>query len=275
MKSKALQKQLIAAVAMVLVAAIAVSSSTYAWFAQNTAVTAEKVTVTAQTAKNLSISLDNSNWSTSAALTDPAATYWPISASENNKAIGTTASGTLNAQDGVNFYIIKAANKVQSADDKAATVAFNDATLADAESLAANFEADTTNFWTDDIYLRYEYTDGETTPIDAKVTVLLPAGTVAGDLKIEKAMHVAFATEALGWKNIDLTSAAFHAADAAHDNKPYVEASLTSILTLTANTPQLVKAYIWFEGEDTDCFTNNAVAPKAMTTSLEFSIPTT
>ena len=48
MSVKALQKQLIAAVAMVLVAAIAVSSSTFAWFAANTTVTASGMQVTAQ-----------------------------------------------------------------------------------------------------------------------------------------------------------------------------------------------------------------------------------
>ena len=36
MQSKAIKRQLLAAVAMVLVAAIALGSSTYAWFANNT-----------------------------------------------------------------------------------------------------------------------------------------------------------------------------------------------------------------------------------------------
>ncbi len=50
MTIKALKKQLIAAVAMVIVAAIAVSSSTFAWFASNTRVTASQMSVTATTA---------------------------------------------------------------------------------------------------------------------------------------------------------------------------------------------------------------------------------
>ena len=48
MSIKALQKQLIAAVAMVIVAAIALSSSTFAWFAANTTVTATGMNVAAQ-----------------------------------------------------------------------------------------------------------------------------------------------------------------------------------------------------------------------------------
>lgn len=48
MNSKVLRKQLLAAVAMVIVAAIAVSSSTFAWFAMSDTVTATGMTVTAK-----------------------------------------------------------------------------------------------------------------------------------------------------------------------------------------------------------------------------------
>ena len=54
--TKALQKQLFAAIAMVLVAVIAVSSSTYAWFAANTTVNATNMQVTATTSQSLVIS---------------------------------------------------------------------------------------------------------------------------------------------------------------------------------------------------------------------------
>ena len=47
MSTKALKKQLMAAIAMVLVAAVALGSSTYAWFANNTKVTAEGMSITA------------------------------------------------------------------------------------------------------------------------------------------------------------------------------------------------------------------------------------
>lgn len=48
MSTKALKTQLLAAIAMVLVASIALGSSTYAWFASNTQVTANGMQVTAQ-----------------------------------------------------------------------------------------------------------------------------------------------------------------------------------------------------------------------------------
>lgn len=47
MNSKAIRKQLLAAVAMVLVAAVALGSSTYAWFAANNTVTAKTMSISA------------------------------------------------------------------------------------------------------------------------------------------------------------------------------------------------------------------------------------
>lgn len=52
---KALKKQLAAAIAMVMVSAIALSSSTYAWFASNRVVTATDMKVTATTSGSLVI----------------------------------------------------------------------------------------------------------------------------------------------------------------------------------------------------------------------------
>lgn len=48
MNSKAIKRQLLAAIAMVLVAALALGSSTYAWFANNDMVTADGLKATAQ-----------------------------------------------------------------------------------------------------------------------------------------------------------------------------------------------------------------------------------
>ena len=48
MTVKALKKQLMAAIAMVVVSAIALSSSTYAWFASSSQVTAKGMQVTAK-----------------------------------------------------------------------------------------------------------------------------------------------------------------------------------------------------------------------------------
>ncbi len=62
MNSKAIKKQLLAAVAMVLVAAVALGSSTYAWFVASGSVTAEGMRVQAQSEGGLAIRYGNGTW---------------------------------------------------------------------------------------------------------------------------------------------------------------------------------------------------------------------
>ena len=59
MNSKAIKRQLLAAIAMVLVAAIALGSSTYAWFAANDRVTATGLKATAQTGSSALLIAEN------------------------------------------------------------------------------------------------------------------------------------------------------------------------------------------------------------------------
>lgn len=60
MNSKAIRKQLLAAVAMVLVAAVALGSSTYAWFAANSMVSAQGMQVQAKTEGGIEIAFAKS-----------------------------------------------------------------------------------------------------------------------------------------------------------------------------------------------------------------------
>ena len=85
---KALKKQLAAAIAMVLVAAVALGSSTYAWFVSNTQVKAQTATVSATTVNTLLISKAGQNqWGTVYTFnTGNLATLAPVS---------TTAAGNL------------------------------------------------------------------------------------------------------------------------------------------------------------------------------------
>ena len=71
METKALKKQLGAAIAMVIVAAIALGAATFAWFVNNTKVTAGQADVTAKTANTLLISeTDQNQWKTALPLTE-------------------------------------------------------------------------------------------------------------------------------------------------------------------------------------------------------------
>lgn len=80
MTTKALKKQLMAAIAMVVVAAVALTSATYAWFVNNTQVTATDVTVTATTASSLQIKhYASGNYGTTTALNTANIKLVPVS----------------------------------------------------------------------------------------------------------------------------------------------------------------------------------------------------
>lgn len=66
MNSKAIRKQLLAAVAMVLVAAVALGSSTYAWFVASGTVTAKGMNVQAQSDGGLVINYHGGTWGATA-----------------------------------------------------------------------------------------------------------------------------------------------------------------------------------------------------------------
>ena len=80
METKALKKQMGAAIAMVLVAAVALGSATFAWFVNNTKVTAGKANFSATTAYSLLIAdHGQSNWATSLSFEDNNVNFAPIS----------------------------------------------------------------------------------------------------------------------------------------------------------------------------------------------------
>ena len=93
MNSKAIRKQLLAAVAMVLVAAVALGSSTYAWFVTNASVTATGVKATSTTSSNLLISKSptgaDNTFATTVDFGVDLAAFTPVSAGENLIKAGT------------------------------------------------------------------------------------------------------------------------------------------------------------------------------------------
>lgn len=97
MNSKAIKKQLLAAVAMVLVAAVALGSSTYAWFVASGSVEAYGMKVTAQSEGGLAISYGGEAWGTSAtAGMDTAQRLYPASTSNLTEWSHATAKNAGN-----------------------------------------------------------------------------------------------------------------------------------------------------------------------------------
>lgn len=101
MNSKAIKRQLLAAIAMVLVAAIALGSSTYAWFVASGTVEAYGMKVQAQSEGGLAISYGGTAWGTSAtAGIEQAVRLYPTST--NNMAAWSHATAkAANEKDAV------------------------------------------------------------------------------------------------------------------------------------------------------------------------------
>ena len=76
---KTLKKQLGAAIAMVCVAAVALGSSTYAWFVTNTKVKAGTAEISATTANTLLIKNENNEWATTYTFKDENKNFVPVS----------------------------------------------------------------------------------------------------------------------------------------------------------------------------------------------------
>ena len=111
MTVKALKKQLMAAIAMVVVSAIALSSSTYAWFAANREVTATNMTIKATSDSSLIISRAAPTASTTTITEDFVATAVALTPATHDstwatyanglKAIDTTTKSRVNAGTGL------------------------------------------------------------------------------------------------------------------------------------------------------------------------------
>ena len=154
MSTKALKQQLIAAIAMVLVAGIALASSTYAWFVNNATVTATGAQVTSSTAYSLLITKelkgDTTDWQTTKVLNSnsgltPVSTIGTKAASALN---GKTANGTATATIGDIRFVASnewVNNKVISYDEvnKASYASYN-----------AGSSTGTLYYYTDTVYLK-------------------------------------------------------------------------------------------------------------------------
>ncbi len=233
MSVKSLKTQLMGAVAMVIVAAVALSSSTYAWFAVNSTVTATGMNVNAQAEAGLVIAnADKTTYAAAATAKDSAAkalkpgstadgTYWYHSTS-NDPAKANTGLAYETGIENENyvkheFYIRSSAAdtmSVGSLDITSVAVTSANQGLSKALRVGVMFDGDTGL-----------YTYAPVTGYSASYTV-----------------H----TES------DSTTIAPKASDTRTNS---------TITSIPGNTADGVKVtiYIWFEGEDASCISNNIV----------------
>lgn len=250
MSTKALKTQLLAAIAMVLVASIALGSSTYAWFAANNA-------VQATTQKVAAVSTDPFLYIAAGSGVDAATGSWATSASD---ASADAAVKAVTSADGVKFAQLASTVSVSDKGSSAATWtgtggAFADGDLVDATGtykIANTFSVinkDTTtatDLYVKSVKITVTDTDGKDMSKAARVAITMGTKTLVfnpnngtnNDSKVGK-----YDTK---WTLVT-------------DTGIYMTANTTaaSLGSLSGNTSTDVVITIWFEGQDTQLYTNN------------------
>lgn len=284
-----LKKQLAAAIAMVLVAAISLGTSTYAWFVNNTKVTAKSVSVSAKAANTLLISHDNDNkWGTTAEFkTDSVTSFVPVS--------------TI---DAVNFY----------KDKEWATE--TGATQNGAFTAVKFVNADATDYYTDTFKIKASQNCG--LYLDNETEFTLGSGVTSNVLKtmrlalvvdgntyfyqidadpiadtnstynttlvsmdadgVKKAINGEDTADAIAATNLSKPGDSVIALSDGFVTAPTDNTTLVAkddskkLCDLTANTEKEVKVYIWMEGCDYDCNSTvvKDITEKAVTCVLGF-----
>lgn len=256
MNVKAIRKQLLAAIAMVIVAAIALSSSTYAWFVNNTTVTAEGMTVQATTDASLLISDSASG------------TFASIA----NQSVSSASMKPCTSYDGGTMAILDTSKtKVLSA------AAFN-ATMNDGSELTADgLKTESTNtgntYWIEDkFYLKY---NGSTTTkiYVPTITVTKTAENTATYMKsIRVAVKIGDSGTWYAFNPQSGTAATVGKYDSTWSlATPSYATGATEVATaMSNNTAVPVYVRVWFEGQDSTCYTD-AVDATGFKVSVDFS----
>lgn len=243
MSVKALRNQLIAAIAMVLVATIALGSSTYAWFAANNEVTATGMNVTAQGESGIVIkgASDDSFTTTGHA----------------NAAVSSLLPTSSN--DLTNWWHARSA-EYDDENDKQDAANYTDVTANKGDYVAQH-----------DFIIRSAAAGVPLTGVKlaVKSVSITPPATVAS-VNLDKAIRVGVKINGAFYiyapsasENFTLT--ANYASGATLVEKKTASAE-TDLFTLTDNTVPAndtgltASVFVWYEGEDVNCKSSNLTA---------------
>ena len=252
---KSLQKQLLAAIAMVLVAAVALGSSTYAWFAVNSRVTATGMNFTTQVSDNLFVATDTLDSTAKKADSD------------FSTALVQSVTGLLepvSTVDGENYFYSSTANVKGDGDTKTDEwIAYD---VANTTAFNKNYTTTGAVGYVDYVY-QLKAVNGTPTPLDIRLTNLGLTFNAASDP--QKAFRAAvFAediTEGTATAGVGSLMAIYTVDGAANFTPGNAVDSTTTLgavtyndsatLTAAANTSTYYKIVIrlWLEGEDTTC----------------------
>lgn len=274
-----LKKQLVAAVAMVCVAAVALGSSTYAWFVQSSKVTADAGDYTASSAQYLLIShATENNFKTSISFDKYTGKFVPVSTTDNT--MGTfwqVDSSKTNAWENSKAKIFKSANASATGE------AYADSFQLKSDQAGVQVQCKITK--TADIdglgsAVYVAFTGGNLTkPLVVQLsngnTVTGGNNTYIGDGTTADDTDTTHNCTKKGIKdlnsNFQVAAANMDALTVTNYNG-FDEAAFNFDTLTTAATAQSYQMYIWLEGTDPQCY--NPIAAKELTgLNFEFSIP--
>ena len=288
MTVKQLKKQLAAAIAMVVVSVVALSSSTYAWFSANSKVTATGMLVQAATEGGIEIAYTNASATSGSYATSATAGAATASTLAPTSTLDTTAWYHASAQLATNSAARPESYETLSLTENAISGQsfgkLGGVTVADV----------TTNY-----YMVQTFNIRSTSASALAKGLSVDSVTVAGDSSnMSKALRVAVVLD--GGQTLiydpvenDQTTYAVYSGftGAGTAENPYTatkagdvtctDASVKTLLASSASTeiPAKgistnggvdVKVYIWFEGEDAELYSDN-FATEGLTVTVNFS----
>ncbi len=248
-ETKALKKQLLAAIAMVLVAALALGSSTFAWFVTNGSVTAQGMNVTAQSESGIVISnaVNGAYASTANAVSATAKQLQPTSTANAEDWYHSTSDKFDDANAG------KVAEERLSEVEAAKRYLLNSFFI---KSAAGSFEA------ADSLLIEEVTVTGATKDLSAALRI----GVLVGS---DENLYI-FAPVTGSTKSYTVNGATAVTALTGSATAP----AETEITTIPANdgTPIEAKIYVWYEGEDEACMSKNIdMNPDTLAVTVKFN----
>lgn len=273
METKALKKQLGAAIAMVIVAAIALGAATFAWFVNNNAVTAEGVDVrttssvpnlyitdAGKTADNMTAAGTNPKKLYPASTNDGKAFYetkhWTSGDTGSNHAVADEYQSVLTHEDGKTVYAdctftLGVTNGSMDIyfDKGAATSLVAETKMGTAGRFAISFDDGAT--W------KLFKVNGTAT----ESGYYTDKGATEGDYWVTGAESIASATYS------DFNNYA-----GSVDSNGQAEKGTDKLVTISDDAPKTVTVRVWYEGCDKDCVSENAKTgiDRAVTGNLGF-----
>lgn len=300
-------RKIIPALAMLLVAAVMMSTASFAWFSMNTTATATGMQIKATSSGGLAIAV---NGTKNAAPADGSAYKTSVDMTNAWTNEATAVEPVSNSYGTDNWFYGTAA----SVDDYAIASDGTYTTIGTINPAGADKQGAGYFFHTQVFVksLSEAHKTGATGPLKVSAITLKNGNTTGAGANLEKALRVAvrytdggtvkwlyFAPKAsaaavteLGYVKDADTAAKYGASDnmfigdtktgSTGDNFTKTYGTTNGVLFaggtgsgLTYDTPVQIDIFVYFEGEDVNCTTQNAIDLKNISVTIDFTIPTT